>query len=270
MYELKVSVGKVLGTCTAEPPMKRADHFFVRDGDITIPDGGYICLWAFQSLLPLITPKEREICEHKDDDWMWRVHHVQCPDPKGRVVFKIERVGRIDRAALEEERATKANGNGHGSGDADSPGLPRKGSANLDEAPTSAFARRTSPAASADELRRDEALLARVPAPGPATSPTELRRDRGVRDLRVVVEQVKGKCTSRMQPGDCFLLREGRLYIPAGRHFCLYALHAALPLLPAKQRSPQNGDWMADDHRVICPDPAGNVVMRIEEDAPGK
>jgi uncharacterized repeat protein (TIGR04076 family) len=66
-----------------------------------------------------------------------------------------------------------------------------------------------------------------------------------------------------MKPGDWFAMRDGRLYIPAGRHFCLYALHAALPLLPAKQRPVEPWDWMADDHTVICPDPAGNVIMGI-------
>ncbi len=211
MYELKVSVGKVLGPCTADPPMKRGDHFIVRDGDITIPEGGYICLWALQSLLPVITPKEREISEREDEDWMWRVHHAQCPDPKGRVVFKIERTGRLDRRAAEEARAS------------------------------------------------------RPAEPAPPALPAHNGNGGAVlRNLRVVVEQVKGQCTSHMRPGDCFLLRGGRLYIPAGRHFCLYALHAALPLLPAKQRSTQAGDWLTEDHHVICPDPAGNVVMRIE------
>ena len=56
MYELKVSVTKVLGECTANPPMKPGDYFTVRDGDIRIPEGGYICLWALQNLLPVITP----------------------------------------------------------------------------------------------------------------------------------------------------------------------------------------------------------------------
>jgi len=216
MYELKVVVGKVLGTCTADPPMKRGDHFFVRDGDITIPEGGYICLWALQSLLPLITPKEREIGEAREDDWMWRVHHAQCPDPNGRVVFKVERVARLDKRALELERTRR----------------------------------------SAAKATGDDPV-----APGRAS-------DGKVRDLRVVVEEVKGQCTSQMKPGDCFVLRGGRLYIPHGQPFCLYALNAALPLLPAKQRSSHAGDWLAEDDRVICPDPAGNVVMRIEVDEP--
>lgn len=68
-----------------------------------------------------------------------------------------------------------------------------------------------------------------------------------------------------MQPGDSFELHSGRLTIPAGRHFCLYALAAALPMLPAKQRALADGDWLKHAQHVICPDPAGNVIMRIEE-----
>ncbi len=82
--------------------------------------------------------------------------------------------------------------------------------------------------------------------------------------LRVVVQNVRGKCTSGMREGDHFVLRSGRLYIPFHRHFCLYALHAVLPLLPAKQRPLLDGDWLKADSHVICPDPAGNVIMRIE------
>ncbi len=208
MYELKVSVKKVMGKCTADPPMKPGDYFTVSDGDIQIPEGGYICLWALQSLMPLITPKEREISEEKDEDWMWRVHHAQCPDPKGRVIFKIERTGTFEK---------------------DSKSIP--------------------------EVR--------------AVQKTEEENDAessegGLKNLRVEVESVKGRCTSRMKPGDEFTLRSGRLYIPSGRNFCLYALQATLPLLPAKQRVLQDGDWMKEDCRVLCPDPAGNVILRID------
>ena len=204
MYELKVTVTKVLGACTADPPMKPGDYFTVRDGDIRIPEGGYVCVWALQNLLPVITPKEREILEEKDEDWMWRVHHTQCPDPKGRVIFKIERVGKVDKGAKEQGSR------------------------------------------GAREIEGGEGAEGRL------------------RNLRVVVEEVRGKCTSGMRPGDSFVLRSGRLYIPADRHFCLYALHATLPLLPAKQRPLEDGDWLKEDNHVICPDPAGNVIMRIE------
>ena len=96
MYELKVSVKKVMGECTANPPMRPGDYFTVKDGDIQVPEGGYICAWALQSLIPLLTPKERDIAEEKDADWMWRVKHAQCPDPSGRVVFQIEQTGTLD------------------------------------------------------------------------------------------------------------------------------------------------------------------------------
>jgi uncharacterized repeat protein (TIGR04076 family) len=211
VYELKVVVSKVMGICTAEPPMKVGDSFTVRDGDIRIPEGVYICAWALQNLLPVITPKERDILETKDQDWMWRVHHVQCPDPAGRVVFKIERVGKLESSPEEAESAA---------GSAGQNGIEL-----------------------AEHAGGVEGKL---------------------RSLRVVVEEIRGKCTSGMEPGDYFLLRSGRLYIPAHRHFCLYALHAALPFLPAKQRRLEDGDWMKDAHHVICPDPAGNVIMRIE------
>ena len=217
MYELKVGVTKVLGRCTADPPMKPGDYFTVRDGDIRIPEGGYICLWALQSVLPVITPKEREITEQEDEDWMWRVHHVQCPDPEGRVIFKIERVGKIEQ------------------GKAVPPRLQERGSTDV-----------------RGQVHRG---TERQPADG---------SDGALRDLQVVVEEVRGKCSSGMRPGDYFILRSGRLYIPADRHFCLYALHAALPLLPAKQRAWADSDWLTQDSHLICPDPAGNVIMRID------
>ena len=206
MYELRVQVTKVMGECTGEPPSQPGDYFTVRDGDIIIPEGGSVCPWALQSLLPLITPREREISEEDDQDSMRRVRYAQCPDPEGRVIFKIERVGQVKDAGKARESEE------------------RKGVA----------------------VRRAESV------------PGELR------DLRVVVDEVKGKCTSKMKPGDHFTLSDDRLYIPAGGHFCLYALQAVLLFLPAKQRAHDDDDWLKEDSRVICPDPAGNVIMRIE------
>jgi len=210
MYELEVTVKKVLGACSADPPTKKGDLFTIRDGDLRIPAGGSVCLWALQSMLPVVTPKEREITEAKDADWMWRVQHVQCPDPDGRVIFKIERKRKIE------------------------PG----------------------------EKRGEDAMAPSFAAPTPCGGPPTEQAE--IRSLKVVVEETRGKCTSNMKPGDFFVLRDGRIHIPPGGHFCLYALHATLPLLPAKQRPMQDGDWLKDAHHVICPDPAGNVVMRIE------
>ena len=52
--------------------------------------------------------------------------------------------------------------------------------------------------------------------------------------------------------------------IPEGRHFCLYAIQAVLPLLPAKMRRLADEDWLEQDSLVACPDPDERLVMRIE------
>lgn len=83
-------------------------------------------------------------------------------------------------------------------------------------------------------------------------------------DLAVVVEAIEGHCTCAMAVGDCFYLRGGKLSLPAGRDFCLYALQSAIPLLPAKQRHNHPADWMETDARVTCPDPACRLIMRID------
>jgi uncharacterized repeat protein (TIGR04076 family) len=83
-------------------------------------------------------------------------------------------------------------------------------------------------------------------------------------DLQISVESIDGQCTCTMTVGDCFYLRGGKLSLPDGQDFCLYALQSTLPLLPAKQRLNQPADWMETDSRVTCPDPACRLVMRID------
>jgi uncharacterized repeat protein (TIGR04076 family) len=83
-------------------------------------------------------------------------------------------------------------------------------------------------------------------------------------DLDVVVEAIEGNCTCAMSVGDKVFLRGGKFSLPAGADFCIYALQAAIPLLPAKQRRSHPADWMETDTRVACPDPACRLIMRIE------
>ena len=84
-------------------------------------------------------------------------------------------------------------------------------------------------------------------------------------DLRVTVERIEGRSVCGLEVGDFFEVTESsRVRIPEGRHFCLYALQAVLPLLPAKQRRLPEEDWLEQDNLVCCPDPDERVVMRIE------
>jgi uncharacterized repeat protein (TIGR04076 family) len=84
-------------------------------------------------------------------------------------------------------------------------------------------------------------------------------------DLRVTVERIEGRSVCGLRVGDYFELTESsRIRIPEGRHFCIYALQAVLPLLPAKQRRLPDDDWLEQESLVCCPDPEERLVMRIE------
>jgi uncharacterized repeat protein (TIGR04076 family) len=235
MNKLTVSVTKILGACTSLPPMEKGDWFSVEDGDIRLPDGRSFCVWAMQSILPLLPAKERRISEGRAEDWMWRVHHVQCPDPNGRVVFKIEK---------RPSRKTDSDIRGAAAVRAVRPAAAGPRALEASPAPGCSAARVSPPSTGADTA-----------SPG-VSSP--------IRPIRVMVEEVRGKCTSGMRTGDFFRLDGGRLSMPPGRHFCLYALQAVLPFVAAKQRRLDAGDWLESENRFICPDPAGNVILRIE------
>ena len=57
-------------------------------------------------------------------------------------------------------------------------------------------------------------------------------------DLRVTVERIEGRSVCGLEVGDYFELTESsRVRIPDGKHFCLYALSAVLPLLPGSSAS---------------------------------
>jgi len=198
MHELWIEVERVEGVCTGPVPMVPGTGFFVRNGSLIFPGGGPICLYALQSLLPMVPAKERLTDDDPIAGWMGRVDHVQCPDPKGRTIWRIE------QSALGSASAEPSAGG---------------------------------------EGRRPPS-----PAPG---------------DLRITVEQIEGRCLEGMCVGRTALLRGSSLYLP--RPFCLYALQAALPVLPALQRKLDPGDWMATENEVVCPDPLGNVILRIEK-----
>ena len=83
-------------------------------------------------------------------------------------------------------------------------------------------------------------------------------------DLRITVESIEGRSVCGLAVGDYIeLTHSSRLRLPPGGHFCLYALAAVLPLLPAKQRDLPAADWLERDSLVACPDPDERLVMRI-------
>jgi uncharacterized repeat protein (TIGR04076 family) len=87
-------------------------------------------------------------------------------------------------------------------------------------------------------------------------------------DLRVTIEEIRGRCTCAHVVGDFFDVRGGKIIVPSSDGFCLYALQSTMPLLPAKQRVTHHHDWMSTDARVACPDPLCGAIMRIDRLAP--
>jgi uncharacterized repeat protein (TIGR04076 family) len=83
-------------------------------------------------------------------------------------------------------------------------------------------------------------------------------------DLRVIVDSIEGRSVCGLSVGDYFdVTCSSHVRIPAGGHFCLYALAAVLPLLPAKQRQLPEPDWLERESLVACPDPKERLIMRI-------
>ena len=83
--------------------------------------------------------------------------------------------------------------------------------------------------------------------------------------LRVTVVEIKGRSVCGMNVGDYFEVSgSNRITIPEGKHFCLYAMAAVIPLLPAKMRALDPNDWMAQDSLIACPDPDERLIMKIE------
>jgi len=209
MHELWVEVERVEGACTGPVPMVPGVGFLMRNGSLIFPRGGPICMFALQSILPMLPAKERLTDDDPAADWMGKVHHVQCPDPKGRTIW------RITQRPLGSTEVAPAQ-----------------------SFPTEELCVSATPKASGGRPGREGDLLIRV-------------------------ERIDGRCLEGMCVGRTALLRGSSLYLP--EPFCLYAMQAVLPLLPAMQRKLQPGDWMATENEVICPDPLGNVILRIEK-----
>ncbi len=88
MAHLKVTVEHIEGYCNQ--PMLVGDSFTVEGGKIRIPDGKHLCMFALQSMMPIF-PLLQRVGGDKGD-WTSKVDLFCCPDPKGKVHYRIERI----------------------------------------------------------------------------------------------------------------------------------------------------------------------------------
>lgn len=87
MTKIKVTVERVDGSCNL--PMLVGDTFYVEGSRLYIPEGKYICMWALQSMMPVF-PILSVRNALDDSHWVKTVKHFSCPDPKGRVLYRLE------------------------------------------------------------------------------------------------------------------------------------------------------------------------------------
>src|SRR5262249_47098622 len=83
--------------------------------------------------------------------------------------------------------------------------------------------------------------------------------------LRITVDSIEGPSFCGLEVGDYFeVAGDDTVSIPEGKRFCMFAMQAVFPLIPAKHRVLAANDWIEKDSLVCCPDPEERVTMRIE------
>src|SRR5438128_8812190 len=89
LYDLRVTVERIEGRSVCG--LEVGDYFELTESSrVRIPEGKHFCLYALQSVLPLLPAKQRRL---PADDWLERDSLVCCPDPEERVVMRIDRIG---------------------------------------------------------------------------------------------------------------------------------------------------------------------------------
>ena len=88
IYDLRVTVDRIEGRSVCG--LEVGDYFEVTESSrVRIPEGRHFCLYALQSVMPLIPAKQRRL---PAEDWLEQDSLVCCPDPEERVVMRIERL----------------------------------------------------------------------------------------------------------------------------------------------------------------------------------
>ncbi|MBM2822691.1 MAG: hypothetical protein HW413_1437 [Thermoleophilia bacterium] len=97
LYDLRVTVERIEGRSVCG--LEVGDFFEVTESSrVRIPEGRHFCLFAMQSVLPLLPAKMRRL---PDEDWLEQESLVVCPDPEERLLMRIERIG--ERTLVTEE-----------------------------------------------------------------------------------------------------------------------------------------------------------------------
>jgi uncharacterized repeat protein (TIGR04076 family) len=89
LYDLRVSVEAITGTCTCN--LHVGDAFELCGGTLTMSQDSGFCVYALQSTLPLLPAKQRPL---QSADWMSTDSRIHCPDPACGTIMRVDRVGK--------------------------------------------------------------------------------------------------------------------------------------------------------------------------------
>jgi uncharacterized repeat protein (TIGR04076 family) len=90
LFDLRVTVVEIVGRPVCG--LAVGDYFEVTESNrLRIPPDKHFCIYALQSVLPLIPAKQRVL---DANDWMESDTLIACPDPEERLIMKVERIGK--------------------------------------------------------------------------------------------------------------------------------------------------------------------------------
>ena len=99
LFDVRVTVNRIEGRSVCG--LAVGDYFeVVNSSQIRIPDGKHFCLFALQSVIPLLPAVMRAL---DPNDWLARDTLVACPDPEERLIMEIRR---LDRRTLKTDELT--------------------------------------------------------------------------------------------------------------------------------------------------------------------
>lgn len=88
IYDIRVTVEKIGGESVCS--MAVGDYFEITESSkLRIPEGKHFCMYALNSVIPIIAAKQRDLNEN---DWLESDSHIICPDPEEQLIMKIERI----------------------------------------------------------------------------------------------------------------------------------------------------------------------------------
>jgi uncharacterized repeat protein (TIGR04076 family) len=89
LFDLRVTVDRIEGRSVCG--LRVGDYFeLTNSSQLRLPEGRHFCIFALQSVLPLLPAKQRQL---PASDWLESDSLVCCPDPDERVIMRIERIG---------------------------------------------------------------------------------------------------------------------------------------------------------------------------------